>query len=234
MNAQTASLSVSRGAAACALLLGFASMASAASSLITNGSFEAGNTGFTSAYTYVSPGPGALNPGAVYTVDTNPANSHGLFFNMGDHTTGSGMMMIVNGSSVTGIPVWQGTATAPLVIGQQYDFSAWVASVHPTSPAQLTFSVSGVNIGTLSPPSNGTWTRLFGTFTAGQTNPTFLLLNANPALSGNDFAIDDIDIFLPGTTINPPPSGVPDSGDGVVGALAILGLIAAARRAITR
>jgi hypothetical protein len=196
--------------------------------LIVNGDFEAGNTGFSSAYTYVTPTAGTLVPPAVYTVGTNPRDSHGSFYSMGDHTTGSGQFMIINGSTTTGIPVWEGSASFALTVGTQYDFSAWVASVHPTSPAVLTFMVGSTTLGTLSPDSDGSWKRLFATFTATETSPVFKLLNSNPAFGGNDFAIDDLDLFVPGTTNN--PGRVPDAGAGVLGLVTLVGLCAAGLR----
>ena len=211
----------------CSLFLSGAAFSThGASSIIVNGDFEAGNVDFTSAYTYVTPGPGHLTPPAVYTVDNNPHDSHGSFYSMGDHTTGSGNMMIINGSTTTGISVWEGSVAFDLTVGAIYDFSAWAASVHPVSPAVLTFSVDGVDLGTFSPTTDGSWSRLFAPFTAGQARPVFKLLNANPAFGGNDFAIDDIDIFRTGTTTHP----IPDGGAGWAGIVGILGMLAAHRR----
>ena len=199
--------------------------APAFATVIVNGDFEAGNTGFSSSYGYVAPGPNALYPESVYTVDTNPNNSHGSFYSMGDHTTGTGNFMIINGSTTTGIPVWQGSASISLTIGAQYDFSAWVASVYPTSVADLTFMVGSTSLGTLSPEADGSWKRLFFTFTATEANPVFKLINANSESFGNDFAIDDIDIYVAGTTDN--PEEIPDGGVGVLGLLTLVGLCSA-------
>lgn len=192
--------------------------------IIVNGDFEAGNTGFTSSYGYVTPGGVNLWPEARYTVDTNPRNSHSLFYSMGDHTTGSGKMMIINGAGTTGIPVWQGTLNFDLTLGTQYDFSAWAASVYPDSLAQLTFAVDGISLGTFSPTANGDWTRFFSTFTATQARPVFTLLNSNGNLHGNDFAIDDLDVFFKGTTTS--PSAVPEGSVGWVGAVGMAGMLA--------
>ena len=111
------------------LLAGFAASPTYAQSIVVNGDFSAGNTGFTSQYIYVTPGSNHLWPEGLYTVDTNPHNSHDNFYNMGDHTTGSGMMMIINGDANTSKIVWQGTTNTDLVVGNTYDFSAWVAQV---------------------------------------------------------------------------------------------------------
>lgn len=202
----------------------------AQATIIINGDFETGNTGFGSTYSFVSPGGNSLTPAGVYTVDDNPQNSHSGFYSMGDHTTGSGLMMIVNGSPTTGFSVWSGTVGIDLVVGELYDFSAWVASVHPMSPAILTFSVGSLELGTLSPLDDGTWSRLFTPFTATELRPTFHLINSNGAFGGNDFAIDDIDIFYAGTTTNPGGNQVPDAGPGMLGLAALAGLLAVRAR----
>lgn len=69
--------------------------------LITNGDFEAGNTGFTTEYNYLNPsitGTWTLGPEYLYTIGTNPNLYHNAWTSFGDHTTGTGKMMIVNGT----------------------------------------------------------------------------------------------------------------------------------------
>lgn len=192
--------------------------AGAASAIsIVNGNFELGNTGFTSNYGYVSPGPGALLPPSVYTIDTNPNNSHSSFYSMGDHTTGSGKMMIVNGDDVGGKIVWSGTSDTALTVGDTYGFSFWVASVYPTSPAILTAQVtltSGTQtLGFMTPTPGpaGNWTQFSGTFTASAPSvpPTgdFSLINLNLAFQGNDFALDDFRLVRLGSALAAPDGG---------------------------
>jgi predicted outer membrane repeat protein len=179
----------------------------------TNGNFESGNTGFSSEYTY---SPSDLFSPGTYTVDTNPRNNHPLFYSIGDHTTGTGRMMIINGAQTSGVVVWESSPSAALVVGQQYDFSVWVASVYPESPARLTFSVGSTLLGTLSPSADGTWNRLVATFTAQEAFPIFRLVNSNGAYSGNDFALDDFAIS-PGTT--PPTLIVTNTNNSGPGSL---------------
>lgn len=69
--------------------------------LITNGDFEAGNTGFNTQYNYLDPaitGSWTLGPEYMYTVSTNPHDYHSSWASFGDHTSGTGKMMIVNGT----------------------------------------------------------------------------------------------------------------------------------------
>lgn len=68
--------------------------------LITNGDFEAGNTGFTSGYTPVTAiYQNSLQPPLVYAIGTSPNLYHSAWLNFGDHTSGTGKMMIVNGTT---------------------------------------------------------------------------------------------------------------------------------------
>src|SRR5260221_6626132 len=98
-----------RGLICGASLLVVAGTASAA--LIANGDFESGNTGFSSQYTYVAVpdrgGPGGSWLEGTYAIDTNPNNDHALWTSFGDHTTGHGLMMVVNGSPTAGTEVWK-------------------------------------------------------------------------------------------------------------------------------
>ena len=177
-----------------------------------NGTFEAGNTGFTSSYPYVTPVATNCYPEPTYTVTTNPNNCKGGAFpwlDLADHTSGSGQMFVANGSPNTTAIVWQGTVNQDLVIGNSYDFSAWLIDVFSPgadpAPPTLTFKADGVTIGTYSSGAH-TWTRLFGTFVATSKRPVLTLTNAQSAAFGNDFGIDDINIFTAGTT-TPPPAG---------------------------
>ena len=80
----------------CGALLASASLTAAHANLVTNGGFEDGNTGFTSAYTYQSD----LWPEGTYYVGSDAHNFHPLFFGL-PH---SGInFMIVNGSSTPGM-----------------------------------------------------------------------------------------------------------------------------------
>ena len=86
-----------------ALLLCVVPVSANGPNLIANGDFEAGNIGFTTDYTFLDPsntGGWTLGPPYMYTVGTNPGLYHSAWMpGFGDHTTGTGNMMIVNGSS---------------------------------------------------------------------------------------------------------------------------------------
>jgi hypothetical protein len=203
---------------------------------IVNGDFEAGNTGFTSTYTYAVPGdPSPITGNATitmwdpstYTVSTNvfPLHPFWIVGPDGDHTTGTGNMMILNGATgpdAANVLVWSAGTTAPLPSGT-YQFSAWVASMQNpfgddnNSVAQLSFSVDDVDIdGIFSNTAYGVWQEFTDTFTTTNPNAIFELMNQETAASGNDFALDDIHIVAV-----PEPTTVALVGLGLLGALGI-------------
>jgi len=167
--------------------------------LIINGDFESGNTGFSSDYEYTSDAGGLAvggegSGGGRYAIGTNPQYYHNGFVAFGDHTTGTGNMMIVNGSFTTGKDVWVGSLSSSLMIGQTYVLSAWVRNVYPASPAVLQFSIGGAQVGSdFSVTGTDAWHLFTATFVAGASQ-TPAAVDINLAFSGNDFALDDISI----------------------------------------
>lgn len=161
--------------------------------LITNGNFEAGNTGFTSSYTYfVGPKPPNMSEGK-YAIANSPQTPHSAFANCGDHTTGTGQQMVINGATVAGVAVW--SQTVAVQPGQDYIFTYWVQSVNSTNPSILQLSVNGVLAG--SPytvtSTTCTWQKFQYNASAGaSTTLTLQLVNQNTIASGNDFSLDDI------------------------------------------
>ncbi|GAA4103344.1 hypothetical protein [Mucilaginibacter panaciglaebae] len=179
-------------------------------SVVTNGDFSAATTnattrGFTSSYTYKSSSStcnscccGILSLEGTYTINTDPHNIHTNFTSMGDHTTGTGQMLIVNGSATANVTVW--TQSINVQPNTDYVFSAWATSVNPQNPAQLQFSIDGVPLGsTINPTSvDGNWQYFTTTWNSGNHSGSLpiALVNQNIATSGNDFAVDDI-VFAP-------------------------------------
>ncbi|MCX6230679.1 MAG: gliding motility-associated C-terminal domain-containing protein [Bacteroidetes bacterium] len=157
--------------------------------LIPNGDFSQGNVGFTSGYTYTT----NLWPEATYYIGTNPTTYHANFASCTDHTTGTGNMMIVNGAGTANVNIWQKNVTINPY--SMYVFSCWLTSVTPTYPAQLQFFVNGVQIGAVfqATPVNCQWNMFYNTWASGAaTTANIEIRNQNTALSGNDFALDDI------------------------------------------
>ena len=79
------------------LTLGFVFLAAplGAQELIPNGDFELGNSGFASAYSF---SPGDISSAKTYDVLADPQAAYGGATSYGDHTSGQGLMMAVNGA----------------------------------------------------------------------------------------------------------------------------------------
>lgn len=159
-------------------------------SLVVNGDFSAGNSGFTSQYNY-SPPPNLLE--GEYYIGTNPQTWNGGMSNCRDHTTGNGNMLMVNGSATANVSVWKQTIN--VTPHTNYAFSTWIQALHVQNPAQLQFSINGRNVGTIInaslPPC--TWTQFYTTWNSGDsTTAVISVVNQNTQLAGNDFALDDI------------------------------------------
>jgi hypothetical protein len=191
---------------------------SVATELVTNGDFSAGNTAFTSDYTYKQDLPGLVPPGQgelyddtgtnAYSITTSGQNVHINFWGH-DHTSGSGNFMPVNGHGSTLI-VWKETKT--IEPNTTYYFSAWAMSLNSHPPyAQLQFSINGTLVGTTavlqshgeSESSPDNWIRFYGTWTSGPSDniADIYIKDLQTAHSGNDFGLDDVSFG----TLDPPP-----------------------------
>ena len=161
--------------------------------LVYNGNFEAGNVGFTSGYGYVAPSSNALYPEGLYTVVANPNTVHPNFIACGDHTTGSGLQMIVNGAVTVGVNIW--SQTVNVAPNNYYQFTYWIQSVTGSNPAQLQLFVNGVAAGPIYTADLTTcsWEQFLYNWNSGSSTTAVLsLVNMNTIAGGNDFALDDI------------------------------------------
>jgi gliding motility-associated-like protein len=162
---------------------------SQSSQMATNGNFSNGNTGFLTAYTYNA--TSIWNEG-TYAVGPNPNAVHPNFGSWGDHTTGTGNYMLVNGSTGGNKILWRQIVSFPP--GVQVTMRWWMLTfVTPAGSVQL--KLSGTNIGNAAstPNSTGVWAQTTRTFTVPASgNATINLVTTSAALSGNDFGIDDI------------------------------------------
>jgi hypothetical protein len=207
----------------------------AAANLVTNGDFEAGNSGFTSGYTYVAPAPGALVPEGLYTVDTDAFNVHPSWASFGDHTSGSGNYLIVNGSTVPDTIVWESGVIA-ISAATDYFFEAFAAEICCNATyggdnfaANLTFEITDnlantftLDTFTTTGQTPGDWVGLTNSWNSGAaTSVTLRILNSSVAFAGNDFAIDDIN-FSTSSAVIPEPAtwALLIAGFGLVGATA--------------
>jgi len=186
--------------------------------LIINGSFEQGNTGFSSAYTYV-PTPTPDNQGmwieGTYAIGSDPQAYHRLWSSFGAEAGTN--MMIVNASPVAGTTVWSEN-NITVTQNTTYLFSAWVASSYPDSPAQLQFNISNTNLGSLTLSTTpGLWQQFSGYWNSGSnTQVSVANVDLNIVRSGNDFVIDNISMKAV-----PIPGAVWLLGSGLVGLLGL-------------
>jgi gliding motility-associated-like protein len=157
--------------------------------LIVNGDFNNGNAGFTSSYNYAASN---ITEGQ-YFVGPSPQAWNASLSNCGDHTTGNGNMMLVNGAPTPDVKVW--TQTVTVIPNTNYSFATWIQALWPPNPAQLRFSINNNDIGSLITASlpTCTWTQFYTTWNSGNnTSATISIINKNTLVIGNDFALDDI------------------------------------------
>jgi len=195
-----------------------------AGNLLANGDFSSGNVGFTTDYyssttdyTGYAGSPGY--PGPYYTIATNPALWNGVPYSpsfgngFGDHTTGTGLMLIADGAQTLTAGnqpyvVWRETVN--VTANTNYGFSGWAAAwghdaygdTDP-SPANLQLSVNSMNVGNLQlPASDGAWQNLIGAWNSGtSTTAAISIVDTNLAFSGNDFVLDDLSFGVHGTAV---------------------------------
>ncbi|MEI7801882.1 MAG: fibronectin type III domain-containing protein, partial [Bacteroidota bacterium] len=156
-------------------------------------------TGFTSDYAFVntpysggySSGTG-LWPEGKYAVGPDPNFYHPLFFGSG-YPSGTGNLMIVNGSVTPGTKVWGEVVS--VTPNTDYYFSAQISTLVPQSPAQLNFSINGLPIGPtlVAPATINNWIQFYAVWNSGaNTAANIKIINGNTIASGNDFGLDNI------------------------------------------
>jgi len=161
--------------------------------LITNGTFDAGNTGFTSQYVSANPN----TAGAQYFIGNSPNAWNPGMSHCSDHTgaSGNGNMMLVNGAAIPNVVVW--SQTINVLPNTNYAFSAWAQNLTPNDPttSSLQFSINGNLIGNVFRTNYTTciWGQFYSTWNSGNnTTATISLVNNTLVQGGNDFALDDI------------------------------------------
>ena len=163
--------------------------------LIMNGNFSSGNVGFASDYILA----GVNSEEGQYTVGTNPRDFNNGAADFGDHSSGTGPMLIVNGSPAPSQAAWSQTITVTPFT--DYLFSAWAVSwggggTDP-SPSTLQLFIDGVAVGSVFgvPSTNGEWEQMLVPWASGAGDSLLLtIVDTNTTRNGNDFALDDINV----------------------------------------
>jgi len=170
---------------------------------ILHGDFGGGTTAaannFTTAYIPGTGGSwGLLSTEGQYAISTSPNLVHNNFSVCGDHTTGTGNMLIANGSGIANTTVWSQTVT--VTPGVNYVFSFWEANaLNAVEVSSLQLYINNVPISSIVPTSTTacTWLQNTGFWNSGTaTSAVLSIVNQSTLTSGNDFAIDDI-FFAP-------------------------------------
>jgi len=164
--------------------------------LIVNGDFSQGDQFFTTEYTYVAD-PNPFGVQSAYAIVTNPNSWFTAFTSCGDHTTGSGNLMVFDASTdPTGnVIVWSNQTPVTVLPNTDYTFSYYVASVSPENPARIEVTINGVSQGApvTAPGAPCLWTQVSYNWNSGSnTTANFVIYDRNSASGGNDFALDDI------------------------------------------
>lgn len=174
--------------------VGILSTGVASANLFVNGDFEAGNSGFSSDYVFTS----SNSSEGQYTVSSMPSSFNGAFFNIGDHTSGTGKYMVINGATSGSPAVWR--QTAGILPNTTYYFSAWTSTAVGGGPAVLQLKVNGNNQGSsFQLPNNvGSWAEWTVSWNSGaSTSATFEIINSNQSVFPNDFYLDDLSVVVP-------------------------------------
>lgn len=165
--------------------------AAAYGDFIANGDFSAGNTGFTTEYNFVPEGL-SFTPGD-YTIRTDPHLFNTNLASFGDHTTGTGNMLIVDGSFSGTATVW--SQQIEVAVNTKYEFALWAASTYAAAPSLLQFQANGETLGANLQLSStpGLWQEFTAIWYSGaNTLLTLTIVDLNSIGLGNDFALDDL------------------------------------------
>lgn len=169
--------------------------------LIVNGDFEAGNFGFTSQYDFITEegqtggdnGLGTLDREEAYAIGTDPNLYHKLWSSFKDHTSGSGKMMIINGSTEKDVSVW--FTSTDIIPGTDYTFSFWSRSSYDKAIAEVDVWINGEYQATFTGPVDS-WAKHSLDWNAGTANSAKIEFICNTSqYDGTDFALDDISLI---------------------------------------
>lgn len=197
-----------------------------AQNLLSNGNFESGGNGVgfninSCCYNQITPPfSGSTSPGN-YAVTNNPQPMNPtIFLSFGDHTTGTGNMLVVDGTNTGGQQrFWRagnsGGGVCGLTVGTTYTFSFWIRSasttvVNQATQAQINIQWNNANNVTrtstnvttgsgdvLVPlPATG-WQQVVYTFVPTNACVNIEMYDNNTSLAGNDFAMDDVMVLAP-------------------------------------
>lgn len=183
---------------------------------VVNPDFSAGDTGFSSGYTYSGTTPNS----GLYTITNDASLADPSFTGLGHG--GSGDFMVVSANMTYSTNVW--CQTFDVAPNTDYYFSAWLSTLILDDPALLQLTVNGTPVGTpfTTPPFGvGTWNEFWYIWNSGSnTSINLCIRNITTTTGPTAFGLDDI-TFAPycentddvTVTVNPLP--VPNAGADV-------------------
>lgn len=168
--------------------------------LVQNGDFTAGNSDFTSQYSFWTGVLPATIPFNNYAIATNPRLVHTDFVSVLDHTNntaGSRNMLVVNQSLAANTEIWcQVVQVQP---NTNYNFGLFASNVlnltlPPKPTASLNFLANGVRFGSMQVPFlPNNWQGFNAQWNSGATTSVRLCItNTTTDDVGGDFVLDDI------------------------------------------
>ena len=157
--------------------------------LIKNHDFEDGNVGFVSEYPYSN----RIFTQGLFGVTDSAEKLNAIYFtDCPDHTSGSGLMMVVDGSPTPELKVWcQEISVKPNTV---YAFSTWLSSVLGANPAQLQFFINDEPLGLTFTANESVcvWRQFYEVWDSKDNiSAEICIVNKNTDPNGNDFALDD-------------------------------------------
>ena len=161
--------------------------------LLVNGDFSAGNTGFTSDYQFLTVTI-PVGQQKTYGIVTNPNGWFPGFAACTDHTSGSGNMMVADGSTSNAGNDSLWSQTIPVTANENYTFSYYLESVVAQNPAQIDVVINGTVVGSATAGATAcNWVQYSYVWnSATNTSAQISLYDRNLSSGGNDFAIDDL------------------------------------------
>ncbi|HTF03674.1 MAG TPA: T9SS type A sorting domain-containing protein [Bacteroidia bacterium] len=174
--------------------------------VVTNGDFVAGNTGFGTGV----PFDPTLCSSNGYIVADNFMDKCFLWANVGDHTSGAGLFMMMDGPETGGaVDIW--SQSIPVCPNTTYTFSYWGYNLYAASPFPVNFVVNGTPTAAAN-LTFGAWTQRIMVWNSGVAPPPVITI-ALRIPSGDihrDFGIDDIAFeYCDNLDVSPPTTICP-------------------------
>lgn len=173
---------------------------SKAKSLIVNGDFSQDETGFTTTYKSIKATGQAM--AGVYMITGNPVDMNGHYCALGDHTSGTGKMMVVDASELGEKDImWKQSVT--IESRTLYTFAITAAALYNSDPVDLVVEFNGIPVMRRVLPIGKHlchWQQYYVDWHSGrETSATITIYSTSRKRINSDLALDDIRLFLQGT-----------------------------------